>query len=85
MIEPQSAQLGESALTLNATLVPPPSSSGFIGFESTAWPLVWPFPFSTGTAPDAVDPEAWGEDELALEDSAVDARVGPPGAPADEP
>jgi hypothetical protein len=46
MIEPQSAQDGESAETENATFVPPPNSSGCGGFRLAlpfVCPLAWPF------------------------------------------
>src|SRR5215213_3184176 len=53
MIEPQSAQDGESALTLNATLVPPPRSIGLIGNLLTVCPLPFPFvcPFASTPSP----------------------------------
>src|SRR5215212_6035454 len=53
MIEPQSAQDGESALTLNATLVPPPRSIGLIGSLLTVCPLPFPFvcPFANTPSP----------------------------------
>ena len=41
MIEPHSAQLGESALTLKATLVLPPSDAVM---AATAVPAACPFP-----------------------------------------
>jgi hypothetical protein len=40
MIEPQSAQDGESALTLKATFVPPPSSIGLMARLVLSCPLV---------------------------------------------
>src|SRR5687768_3351593 len=79
MIEPQSAQDGESAETLKLTLAPPPSSmgAGLYAGASSEWPLLSEWPFEREWTGRSVPPtDSAGGGSAATADA-----LGPPASP----
>src|SRR5512143_3284168 len=66
MIEPQSAQDGESALTLKATFVPPPRSIGLMARVVLSCPFVCPFPLPLASTGSGFSPLVSGAIEVAI-------------------
>ncbi len=93
MIEPHSAQLGESALTLNATFVLAPSDAVMAATAACPFPLPFPFEYplaNTGSGATAGDSAAIEMADTSLPEagavsgSDVDARAGGDSDPRSE-